>query len=192
MRKATTALLAFATGLFSTGCATGTGGTAVPAIDISSSLPFTPTISERVNGRNDGSTFEPCISYSARELSTLDIDPGSIKDAGFSDSPNFRGCAWTSPDRQTRFHQILGDEVSLANYKRKQSQLPWQPDRIASGREIAVAPDSPDACVAAFMSQDAIVVTGVIVSTAKKPSPGLQEECDKAFAFASLAASKAP
>ncbi|CAM3907038.1 DUF3558 domain-containing protein [Tsukamurella strandjordii] len=167
-------------------------GDPIPAIDVSASLPVVPTISERVNGRNDGTTFEPCTAYRAEELIPLGIAPSSISDAAFSDSPNFRGCDWLSPDRITFISQILGDEKSLDNYKRKHSYRKWQPDREVNGRSIATATDSNDGCIAAFMSMEAIVVSGIRTSTAGRPSPGLKQECDKAFAFASLATSKAP
>ncbi|GAA0995816.1 hypothetical protein GCM10009551_061450 [Nocardiopsis tropica] len=167
-------------------------GDPIPAIDVSTSLPVVPTISERVNGRNDGTTFEPCTAYRAEELIPLGIAPSSISDAAFSDSPNYRGCGWDSPDRTLKFSQVVGDEKTLDNYKKKHSNRSWQPDRSVNGRTIAVAPDSNDGCIAVFMSSEAIVGTVVGVTSARPPSPGLQEECDKAFAFASLAASKAP
>ncbi|WP_369431835.1 DUF3558 family protein [Tsukamurella strandjordii] len=117
-------------------------GDPIPAIDVSASLPVVPTISERVNGRNDGTTFEPCTAYRAEELIPLGIAPSSISDAGFSESPNFRGCDWYSPDRKTTFGQILGDETSLSSYKQKHSYRAWQPERTVNGRQVAIAPDT--------------------------------------------------
>ncbi|GIZ98514.1 MULTISPECIES: DUF3558 family protein [Tsukamurella] len=184
--------MAISIGLTTTACTIGLPGDPVPAIDVSASLPFKPTIVERVNGRNDGTSFEPCVAYSATELSALGINGASVSDAGFSESPNYRGCHWTSQDAATQYSQIVGDEASLETYKRKHSYRQWRPDRVASGRTVAIAPDSNDGCIAAFISRDAVVATIVAGNLSKPPSAGLQEECDKAFAFASLAASKAP
>ncbi|CAM4013253.1 DUF3558 domain-containing protein [Tsukamurella strandjordii] len=157
-------------------------------------LPFTPTIQGRTNERNDGSSFEPCTAYSAQELRDLNIEPASLQDAAKSNSPNFRGCHWTSikagPADRTYldYSQVVGKRISLDAYKREQNFRAWQPDRVVMGRRLAVAPMKYD-CTAAFISESAVVTTGAI---ALSPSPGLTRECDAAVAFATLAISKAP
>ncbi|MDP0398945.1 DUF3558 family protein [Tsukamurella strandjordii] len=157
-------------------------------------LPFTPAIQGRTNERNDGSSFEPCTAYSAQELRDLNIEPASLQDAAKSNSPNFRGCHWTSikagPADRTYldYSQVVGKRISLDAYKREQNFRAWQPDRVVMGRRLAVAPMKYD-CTAAFISESAVVTTGAI---ALYPSPGLTRECDAAVAFATLAISKAP
>lgn len=155
-------------------------------------LPFTPTISERTNDRNDGTSFEPCTAYSAEEIRALGADPTTISDAGFSDSPNFRGCDWETPGQVGQLDQIVGDEESLANYKAKQDFRPWEPDLQIGGRTVIWTKEDDDGCFASFMSQKAIVHSSYRTTSAGTPSAGLAEECRIAIAFATLAISKAP
>lgn len=175
------------------GCAIAVDGQALPSSTSAKPLPFTPSIAERTNDRNDGTTFEPCVAYSAGEIEQLGSVYRSVSDAGFSDSPNFRGCNWDTPGNSGQLGQIVGNESSLANYKAKQSNRPWQPDRQIGGRTvIATAEPHINGCYASFMSQKAIVHSSYRTTSAGVPSPGLVEECDKAIAFATLAISKAP
>ncbi|GAA0996020.1 hypothetical protein GCM10009551_061910 [Nocardiopsis tropica] len=157
-------------------------------------LPFATTVEGRTNERNDGTRFEPCIAYTSQELRVLNIDPTTIRDAGKSRSPNFRGCDWSgvrsSPsDREyLNFSQIVGNQDTLDGYKRDQNFRSWQPDRMVQGRRLAVA-TTPTDCTAVFLSEAAVVITGALPLRA---SPGLTRECDAAIAFATLAISKAP
>lgn len=155
-------------------------------------LPFTPTITERANDRNDGTPFEPCTAYSDSEVRTLGASPSSISDAAFSDSPNYRGCHWNSTNKAGQFSQTVGNERSLADYKTKQSFRPWRADMQISGRTVIWTTEDDDGCFASFMSQKAIVHSSYRTTSAGKPSPGLVEECRIAIAFATLAISKAP
>ncbi|MDP0398619.1 DUF3558 family protein [Tsukamurella strandjordii] len=179
--------------------AAATGATTTTAAPTSTSsapakpLPFTPTIKNRTNDRTDGTTFEPCSAYTDAELLALDINPTTITDAAKIDYPNFRGCDWLGTDYTAKrggsqYSQIVGRELTLDEYKRTMKRLPWQADRTANGRTIALAPEN-NYCIAAFASEKSIVTTSVIVTN---PSPGRTVECDRAFAFASLAVSKAP
>ncbi|WP_343930365.1 DUF3558 domain-containing protein [Tsukamurella strandjordii] len=173
-----------------------TNGTAAPTSTSrppAKPLPFTPTIKNRTNDRTDGTTFEPCSAYTDAELLALDINPTTITDAAKIDYPNFRGCDWLGTDYTAKrggsqYSQIVGRELTLDEYKRTMKRLPWQADRTANGRTIALAPEN-NYCIAAFASEKSIVTTSVIVTN---PSPGRTVECDRAFAFASLAVSKAP
>ncbi|RDH11689.1 DUF3558 domain-containing protein [Tsukamurella pulmonis] len=156
-------------------------------------LPFTPKINGRTNERTDGTSFEPCNAYTDADLRALDINPASIHDAAQVDFPNYRGCGWrgngyTAARGGVEYSQIVGRELTLDEYKKQMKRLPWQPDRFAHGRPIAVAIEN-DYCVANFASEESIVTTIVASNT---PSPGNTVECDKAVAFASLAITKAP
>ncbi len=125
-------------------------------------------------------------------MRALGADPGTLKDAAISVSPNFRGCWWQSPDRVAFFSQTLGNEKSLDIYKVKQSYRPWQPDRIINGRRVIVTTERDTGCFASFMSEDAIVHSSYRIGSAGKPSAGLVAECNKAIEWATLAISKAP
>ncbi|WP_231707141.1 DUF3558 domain-containing protein [Tsukamurella sputi] len=156
-------------------------------------LPFTPTIQGRTNDRTDGTTFEPCSAYTDAELQALGINPATRGDAAQIDYPNYRGCRWRANDYTAargggEYSQIVGREMTLPEYKKYMSSMPWQPDRVVHGRPLAVAIEN-DYCVANFASEFAIVTTIVASS---KPSPGNVAECDRAIAFASLAITKAP
>ena len=156
-------------------------------------LPFTPTIQGRTNDRTDGTTFEPCSAYTDAELRSLDINPATRMDAAAVDFANYRGCHWRGNDYTAargggEYSQIVGREMTLPEYKKYMSSMPWQPDRLVHGRPLAVAIEN-DYCVANFASEFSIVTTIVASS---KPSPGNVAECDKAVAFASLAITKAP
>lgn len=153
-------------------------------------LPFVPTIAERSNDRNDGTSFEPCVAYSDAEIRSIGADPAKISDAAISDSPNYRGCHWLSTDEVGRFSQIVGNEKSTDAYKSAQSFRPWQPDRVIGGRTVIVTTEGDEGCFASFMSQNAIVHSAYLVL--EDPSPGLQRECDIAIKWATMAIAKAP
>ncbi|WP_232015599.1 DUF3558 domain-containing protein [Tsukamurella paurometabola] len=163
------------------------------AITSARPLPFVPKYKERTNERNNGTTFEPCTAYSDEEMRALGADPATLEDVMISDSPNYRGCQWQSPDRTGYFSQELGNEVSLETYKAKQSHRPWQRDRTIKGRNVIVTTERDSGCFASFMSQGAIIHS-VYYADGKgaQPSPGLVTECNKAIEWATLAISKAP
>ncbi|ADG77940.1 hypothetical protein TPAU25S_00044 [Tsukamurella paurometabola] len=189
-------LIAVACAALVSGCATAVPGEPIATGSSRAStkpLPFTPTIKNRTNDRNDGTTFEPCTAYTDADLLPLDINPGSIRDAAQVDAANYRGCRWNANDYTARsgggqYSQIVGLTMTLEQYKRSMKTLRWQPDRQAHGRTIAYAPEN-NYCSASFSSERAIVVT---IASSTNPSPGNQAECERAIAFASLAASKAP
>lgn len=183
------------------GCAVSVEGEAVSARKTTSEgtttsgrpLPFVPEFEGRTNERNNGTSFEPCTAYSEQEMRTLGADPRTLTDVMISVSPNYRGCRWDSLSKVAYFSQTLGNEVSLANYKAKQSRRPWQPDRRISGRTVIVTTEGDDGCFASFMSEKAIIHSAYTVDGAgAKPSPGLVAECNKAIEWATLAISRAP
>lgn len=177
--------------LLVSGCATEVEGESVagPVTSSAITLPFVPTISERSNERNSGSTFEPCVAYSDEEMRSIGADPRTMSDAAISDSPNYRGCHWETPGRVGLYSQIVGDEVSTDEYKRKQYYRQWQPDRIIGGRTVIVAIERPEGCFASFMSERAMVHSSF---SSRTPSEGLRAECDIAIKWATLAIAKAP
>ncbi|NKY19981.1 DUF3558 domain-containing protein [Tsukamurella spumae] len=156
-------------------------------------LPFTPTIKERTNDRTDGTSFEPCSAYTDGELRALDINPATVEDAAKVDSANYRGCHWRGNDYSvarggTQYSQVVGLEMTLDEYKRYMKTLPWQADRTAHGRSLAVVAEN-NYCIAVFRAELSIVTTR---SSSTNPSPGRTVECERAVAFASLAITKAP
>lgn len=201
--RLSTPLVALAVALVATvglgGCAVDVPGEPTSALKSPRTspkpLPFSPTIKDRTNDRTDGTTFEPCSAFSADELRSLSIDPTTISDAAQIDSANYRGCHWksigfnTATGRGFDYSQIVGNKMTLDEYKTKYKDLAWQPNRTAHGRPIAVVASS-DYCTAVFTSEFAVVVT--IAGQSVDPSPGRTAECDRAIAFATLAITKAP
>ncbi len=177
-------------------CATTVSGVAVPGAQLSApaSLPFTPTISERTNDRNNGSSFEPCTAYSAAELQVLGIASESATDAAISDSPNYRGCHWNSTlGHDSTYSQTVGNGTTLEGYKQKNSDRTWQVDRVINGRMVALTVDPPSrGCAAVFMSQHGTVVTLAMLAGDREPEPDFATECDAALRFTELATRKAP
>ncbi|MET9328684.1 DUF3558 domain-containing protein [Tsukamurella sp. NPDC003166] len=156
-------------------------------------LPFSPTVKNRTNDRNDGTPFEPCSAYSDSELHVLDIDPTSVQDAAQVDSANYRGCRWreagyTAARGGGDYSQIVGLKMSLKQYKHHMSTKRWQTDRMVDGRRLALYSEN-NYCSAVFASEQAIVVT---IAGSTNPSPGRTVECARAVAFATLAITKAP
>ncbi|MDP0398620.1 DUF3558 domain-containing protein [Tsukamurella strandjordii] len=196
MRVLSFTLLTVVAGFLSCGCAVSVTGEpfAAETSRVSNKpLPFPSTIKNRTNDRNDGTSFEPCTAYTDSELLSLDINPATVEDAATVDSANYRGCHWQSTDYSAggsggNYSQIVGMKMPLDEYKRYMKTLQWQPDRSVQGRTIAIAAEF-NACTAVFASDKAIVVTR---RSSLNPSPGRTVECDRAFAFASLAVSKAP
>lgn len=196
MRSLSVTSLALAAAVALTGCATDVAGEPTSALKSPRTspkpLPFSPTIKNRTNERTDGTTFEPCSAYTATELIALDIDPASISDAARIDGANYRGCHWQSIGYTSRvgfrYSQIVGNQGTLDEYKRKYRNLPWQPDRTIQGRRVAIVAEI-DYCFTVFASELALVISR---TSGMVPSPGRTVECDKAVAFASLAISKAP
>ena len=178
-------------------CTVSVEGEGVPANSTATTLsmlplPFVPKYSGRTNERNNGTRFEPCTAYTDEEMRALGADPGSIEDVMISESPNYRGCQWRSPDRVAYFGQTLGNEKSLDVYKAKQSYRPWQPDRVINGRRVILTTEDRDGCFASFMSEGAMVHSAYSIGTRGKPSSDLVAECNKAIEWATLAISKAP
>ncbi|GAA4383435.1 hypothetical protein GCM10023147_02660 [Tsukamurella soli] len=164
-------------------------------------LPFAPTIAERWNRRNDGTSFEPCIAYSANEALALGMDPRTLEDAAISDSPNYRGCHWelTRRDGDSRgrwwnwVSQIVGNQPPLTSYKASHHEYAWVSDRFVDGRTFALGnrrTTQSVECYVVFTSGTALVGTAVNFETASRRTQA--EECDRAFRIAALAASKAP
>lgn len=183
------------------GCTVSVEGEAVSAGTTASNgattsarpLPFVPQFEGRTNERNDGTSFEPCTAYSEEEMKSLGAEPRTLTDVMISVSPNYRGCRWDSLSRVAYFSQTLGNELSLENYKAKQSRRPWQPDRRINGRTVIVTTEGDNGCFASFMSEKAIIHSAYAVDgTGAEPSPGLVDECNKAIEWATLAISKAP
>jgi hypothetical protein len=171
------------------GCDETVGGQAVPLprADPRAHLPFPSRFLERTNERNDGSIFEPCIAYSARELRALGIDPGSIEDAAVSRGPNYRGCGWRMP--ASLVSQTVLNQGGLKEYLARDRAIEWQLTRSPELRTLASGSRRVGHCMAVFKSQGAIVVTSV---TAWREGKWPGTACDWVVKFASLAASKAP
>lgn len=188
------------TELCATGCAQSVVGSAVPGAGLATPqavLPFTPSVAERSNRRNDGTSFEPCVAHSPEEIRVLGIDQATMRDAASADSQNYRGCRWElsrrPDDRPGHWRnwvsQLVGNQPPLPIYKQGHEEIRWGPDRVSGGRTIAAGTSRSDECVVVFSSGRALVVTLLTLDTETRTQTS---ECARAFRFAVLAASKAP
>lgn len=152
-------------------------------------LPFTPAVEGRLNDRNNGSTFEPCIAYSDDELTAIGIKPATRRDAAMSESPNYRGCHWDVGASST-VSQIVTNQGSLADYLRHHGERQWRLAATTTGRTVAIGDSRfDDGCSAVFKSQGAIVVSHTPIWNGDIDSRGA---CGWVIEFAALAAGKAP
>lgn len=82
------------------GCTGSTGG--IAKTEPSSSSPSGPaTVANTLvephpapTDNNNGTSFDPCLAYSADELKSWGVMPGSVKDLGIGDTIQ-RGCRWS-------------------------------------------------------------------------------------------------
>lgn len=157
-------------------------------------LPFESTFTQRWNSRNDGSSYEPCVSLDAASIADLQVDPDSVSDAAGTDGQTGRGCYW-------KFQPEVGDlwsvQQGVANsesfdaYKRKNRHRTWQKGISIGGRNIGISGrEELGECLTYVQSRDAGVVS--IVVHHRRPHPPINEICDRAIAFTKATINKMP
>ncbi|MBB4853959.1 hypothetical protein HNP40_001339 [Mycobacteroides chelonae] len=181
------------------GCGSAVSGDAVSATVTASSNTLTragssPAVSNTLpaphappDHNSDGTTFDPCLTYSAAELMAWGVDPASVEDA--ADGLQ-RGCIWKGDGwvlQQLVNNQTIADYLNLDNY----------PD--ARPLNVAGLQGSVDRgqqkgttfCSVQIPSQKSAVATLVSVrdSKAEKVIP---DACVKAVEIATATAGKLP
>ncbi|KIU40407.1 hypothetical protein TL11_12005 [Mycobacteroides immunogenum] len=166
--------------------ATSTGGS-------SSATTTSPTVTNTLRGphappnsRNDGTSFDPCLAYSAEQIKSWGLDPEYVEDQGGPDEIA-RGCRWNADGwsaSQTVINRPISDYLNAQRY-------PGAHAVEIDGLHGAVFGDIAGdvSCNVALPSQQAIVITGVLVLGAKDVVP---DPCKKAIDIATQTAPRLP
>ena len=129
------------------------------------SLPFHNPFPNRWNSSNDGTTFEPCVAFSEKELLRFGVDPAVIEDAALVDGQGVRGCEWFMP-RSFSLNVVVTNSTSLDDYKSGRGELLWKPDLVVDDRVVGIAQLNSDdhVCMTYIQSSAAIVATSVVIT----------------------------
>ena len=183
------------------GCATEVTGQPASSSEIASSsstsatprqtdargkhLPFLTKFFERWNPGNDGTDYEPCTTLTADQISSLGLDPNTMKDVAIVDGQTARGCTWNAKQpigSDLYLNQKVGNSKSLADYKYKYRNLgKWRPDIYIRGRQVGVEEDGFDGCTTYVQSGQSGVITSTTSTGAREQT--LDEQCEWVFAF---------
>ncbi|MDV7134064.1 DUF3558 family protein [Williamsia muralis] len=130
-------------------------------------LPFENPFPNRWNDSNNGSPYEPCVSFSDEELERFHIDPTVIEDAAIVNGQGIRGCSWFMPNRFS-LSNLVTNSRSLAEYRAGTVENVWKPDIVINGRTVGLFEANHErsrACSTYVQSFSAAVVTNVVTST---------------------------
>lgn len=170
-----------ATKASSTGSVTGTSST--------TATNTLPAPHPQPNTNNNGTSFDPCLAYTADELKSWGVAPGSVEDKGVKDTVQ-RGCLWKGDGwvlQQLVVNRQLDEYLD-------QELFPGA-EAITIGGLSAVKfrspPDDMTGCYVEIPSQKATV--GTIVSVRDpKAKQAIPDACTKALAIAADTAKKLP
>ncbi|SPX80330.1 DUF3558 domain-containing protein [Mycobacteroides abscessus] len=141
------------------------------------------------NTNNNGTSFDPCLAYTAGELKSWGVAPGSVEDKGLKDTIQ-RGCLWKGDGwvlQQLVVNRQLDEYLD-------QELFPGA-EAITVGGLNAVKfrspPEDMTGCYVEIPSQKATV--GTIVSVRdSKAKQAIPDACTKAVAIAEDTAKKLP
>lgn len=141
------------------------------------------------NANNNGTSFDPCLAYTAGELKSWGVAPGSVEDKGVNDTVQ-RGCLWKGDGwvlQQLVVNRQLDEYLD-------QDLFPGA-EAVTVGGLSAVKfrspPDDMTVCYVEIPSQKATV--GTIVSVRdSKAKQAIPDACTKAIAIAADTATKLP
>ncbi len=138
---------------------------------------------------NNGTSFDPCLAYTADELKSWGVNPGSVEDKGVGDTVQ-RGCKWTGDGwvvQQLVINQLIDRYFNNPSFPGAQA--------ITVGGLTAAQYRKPvddmTICYIDLPSQQASV--GTIVSVRDyKAKQMIPDACTKALEIASDTAKKLP
>ncbi|MDO3093251.1 DUF3558 family protein [Mycobacteroides abscessus subsp. abscessus] len=190
--------LACAATLLAAGCSTSTGITK-PA-DATSSASATATAQPQVpstltaphpppNHWNDGTSYDPCLTYTAEQIRAWGVDPAQVDDRGVEDR-QLRGCRWSADGWSV--------ELSVANTKVSSyldAKLFDNPRSVTVAGLQAVQydggiPQAP-ACTVILPVQNATVAVVVAIVDPKR-AKGVSDACAKSIEVATAVAPSLP
>ncbi|WP_081729905.1 DUF3558 family protein [Williamsia sp. D3] len=130
-------------------------------------LPFENPFPDRWNDSNNGSPYEPCVSFSGEELERFQIDPTVIEDAAIVNGQGIRGCSWFMPKRFS-LSNLVTNSRSLSEYRAGTVENVWKPNIDINGRIVGLFEANHErsrACSTYVQSFSAAVITNVVTST---------------------------
>jgi hypothetical protein len=186
-----TALLASAAGC-STTITSGDATTAPSSVSASPNTSVTNTLPgphPPPTDNNDGTTFDPCLAYTADELKAWGVSPGSVED--LANKPGLqRGCKWSGDGwilQQTVLNRSIDEFLDQDLFPGAQ---PVTVGGLASAQFHKPA-DDLTVCFVELPSQKASVGTIVRMNDpqAQRETP---DACTKAISIATDTAKKLP
>lgn len=193
------ALLVTATALTLAACSTVTDGNVSTAPTSSDSPPsgassgskapetITSIPHQPPDKNTDGTTFDPCIAYTADEIRRVGLDPATIQDVP---SHLQRGCKWKGAGWRAQVTVLNG---SIDRYLDPKLFPGSQPVTIEGlgGATYRSDPGDMQNCFVEIPSQQATV--GTIVEVTDTPAlQQIPDACSKAVEVATLTANKLP
>ncbi|OHU30480.1 hypothetical protein BKG76_01595 [Mycobacteroides franklinii] len=192
--------LACAVAVLAAGCATSPGITKPADVSASTSTPAVtatsgPHVSSTLtvphpppNQWNDGTSYDPCLMYTADQIRSWGVDPTRVSDRGVEDR-QLRGCRWASDGWSL--------ELSVANSKvstyldpgKFTNAHPVDIGGLAGAMYQGSVPQLP-VCTVILPAEHATVAVVVVIADPKNSS--LSDPCVKATEVATVVAPTLP
>ncbi|SKS10127.1 Protein of uncharacterised function (DUF3558) [Mycobacteroides abscessus subsp. massiliense] len=191
------AAVAAITAVLVSACGTTTGGIATTAPSVDGVSSTSTTVSNSLtsphpppNQYNDGTTFDPCLAFTADELRNWGVKPESVEDAGAADRVQ-RGCTWNG-DGWFTYIAVLNRPVSdYLNEETFPGSKPIQVGGLDGVTYQKPGTPLPD-CWISLPAQRASVGVLVSIQDPKLGPKAVPDTCEKAVAVATVVAGKLP
>ncbi|SIL89084.1 Protein of uncharacterised function (DUF3558) [Mycobacteroides abscessus subsp. abscessus] len=177
------------------GCTGSTGGiakTEPSSSSSSASATVTNTLLEphpTPTDNNNGTSFDPCLAYSADELKSWGVMPGSVKDLGIGDTIQ-RGCRWSGDGwelQQLVIDRPVDDYLNQQLFAGSEAVM-IEGLKAVKWRDEA---DPQRVCHVELPSEKSAV--GVLVGVnSPQAMKAIPDACDKALSIAADVAKKLP
>lgn len=185
-------------------CSTTTSGSPFPAATTSAStsgsasspttsvsIPYTLTAPHPPPGaKNNGTTFDPCVAYTAEEIRSWGVDPSKVEDTA-TRGLEYRGCVWTADGwaiEQGVINNPISDYLNTPVYPGSRAEKIGGLDGV-----VYQSPATGDSmCTAALPSQQATVHVIVSIYNEKRGRKAAPDLCAKAVEVATFVATKLP
>ncbi len=172
----------------------GTPSTSVPGSSSptsSVSIPYTLTAPHPPPGKkNDGTSFDPCVAYTAEEIRSWGVDPSKVEDIA-TRGLEYRGCNWSADGwsiEQGVINNPISDYLNTPVYPGSRAQNIGGLDGV-----VYQSPATGDSmCTAALPSQQATVHVIVGIYNEKRGRKAVPDLCAKAVEVAAFVATKLP
>lgn len=198
-----TLAIVLGTALAAAACSTTTSGSPAPAAPTAASvsgspsptssvsIPYTLTAPHPPPGKdNNGTSFDPCVAFTAEEIRSWGVDPEKVEDTG-RQGLEIRGCGW-SADGWAISQTIINNPTS--DYLNN-PQFPVAYRQTIGGLDAVVYRDrvtGDSGCYVALPSQQATVHVLASIYNEKTGRKGLPDPCAKAIEVAAFVATKLP